>query len=249
MTVFALPFGWAVIGARGRQSRGRRVHGAARGAGPAPSACRRWSRPAASSARSARCSVIGIVIVMYVGFLVVEPGAGRRGARVDDERECRMSRGIALVGVLSVIAAIYGYDLIHAYTRVMTYVSAPCSRSPRAGSSAVHGLPGGFPGPQRVQLAGVPRHDLDRRALADRLRSVRVGLLPLHAARHRRAARLLGKLLGLHAGSFLPMVLGAAVGLAAPKANLIAGLAHADGRASRRSCSSCSPWASRPPMP
>ena len=52
--------------------------------------------------------------------------------------------GIALVGVLSVIAAIYGYDLIHAYTRAMTYVSGAVLALTAVWIVWVHGLPADF---------------------------------------------------------------------------------------------------------
>src|SRR5271156_3672204 len=66
--------------------------------------------------------VVGIVIVMYVGFLASNLVLGGEAA-------ARLASGIsevpgiAVVGILSVVAAIYGYDLIHAYTRLMSYVA------------------------------------------------------------------------------------------------------------------------------
>src|SRR5271163_1486097 len=66
--------------------------------------------------------VVGIVIVMYVGFLSsnIVLGGEALASLVPGWSD---TPGIVLVGVLGVIATIYGYDLIHAYTRVMAYAS------------------------------------------------------------------------------------------------------------------------------
>jgi NCS1 family nucleobase:cation symporter-1 len=143
--------------------------------------------------------VVGIVIVMYVGFLASNLVLGGEALStlapgISD------SPGIALVGVLSVVAAIYGHDLIHAYARVMTYVCGLALLLSFAWIIWVHGLPADFLTRNSVSVAGLHGYDFHRGAVADRLRSLRVRLLALHAARHRRAARILGQLLGLHAG-------------------------------------------------
>ncbi len=142
--------------------------------------------------------VIGIVIVMYVGFLSsnLVLGGEALATLVSGMSD---APGIALVGVLSVIAAIYGYDLIHAYTRVMTYVSGAVLVLTGVWIVWVHGLPADFLTRNAFQCAGISRNHLGGRAVADRLRSLCVRLLALHAARHRCAAGVLGELLGLHA--------------------------------------------------
>ena len=61
--------------------------------------------------------------------------------------------------------------------------------------------------------------------MADRVRTVCFGLFPLYAAGYRRSVRLLGELFGLHAWLLLADGVGAMVGLAAPKGNLMTGLA------------------------
>src|SRR5271170_2909032 len=66
--------------------------------------------------------VVGIVIIMYVGFLasnLVLCGESL-ASLVPGMTE---TPGIVAVGFISVIAAIYGYDLIHAYTRLMSYIA------------------------------------------------------------------------------------------------------------------------------
>jgi len=58
--------------------------------------------------------------------------------------------GIVLVGVLSVAATIYGYDLIHAYTRWMTYISGAVLVLTVYWIVQVHGLPADFLQTQRL---------------------------------------------------------------------------------------------------
>src|SRR5271167_3020514 len=87
--------------------------------------------------------VIGVVIVMYVGFLASNLVLGGE-ALATLVHGMSDAPGIALVGVLSVIAAIYGYDLIHAYTRVMTYLSGSVLLLTAAWIIWVHGLPADF---------------------------------------------------------------------------------------------------------
>src|ERR1700693_1045785 len=84
--------------------------------------------------------VVGIVIVMYVGFLASNLVMGGQ-ALASLVRGASDVPGIALVGVLSVIAAIYGYDLIHAYTRWMTYISGAVLLLTVYWIGQVHGLP------------------------------------------------------------------------------------------------------------
>ena len=168
--------------------------------------------------------VIGIVIVMYVGFLSSNLVLGGQ-ALASLVPGASDAPGIALVGFLSVIAAIYGYDLIHAYTRWMTYVSGIVLVITVAWIVWVHGLPAdflqrnsfnwiGFLGTVSAgalwQIAYAPYvSDYSRYMPKD------TGARPAFWASY----------WGCTLGSFLPMVLGAMVGLAAPRGNLIAGLA------------------------
>src|SRR5579862_7979567 len=58
--------------------------------------------------------VVGIVVIMYLGFLASNLVLGGEALASLAPRLTDLP-GIALVGILSVIAAIFGYDLIHAY--------------------------------------------------------------------------------------------------------------------------------------
>jgi NCS1 family nucleobase:cation symporter-1 len=171
--------------------------------------------------------VIGIVIVMYVGFgssnLVL---CGEALKRVIGMPE---AAGMLLVALLSVIAAIYGYDLIHAYTRLMSYVCGAALVAAAAWIVWVHGVPADFlirnqfnlPGFLGVislgalwQIAYAPYvSDYSRYMPRD------TGARPAFWASY----------WGCTLGSFFPMVLGAMVGLAAAKGSLIVGLASLTG--------------------
>ena len=168
--------------------------------------------------------VVGIVIVMYVGFLASNLVMGGE-AIASLAPGIHDTPGIMFVGVLSVIAAIYGYDLIHAYTRAMSVVSGAVLLLTFGWIVWVHGLPADFlhrnafnwPGflgaistAALWQIAYAPYvSDYSRYMPRD------TGAKPAFWASY----------WGCTLGSLLPMVLGAMVGLAAPKGNLVAGLA------------------------
>jgi nucleobase:cation symporter-1, NCS1 family len=169
--------------------------------------------------------VVGIVILMYVGFLASNLVMGGE-AIASLAPGMSDTPGIVLVGVLGVIAAIYGYDLIHAYTRVMAYASGLVLLLTFGWIIWVHGLPAdfltrnsftwvGFLGAVSTgalwQIAYAPYvSDYSRYMPRD------TGARPAFWASY----------WGCTLGSLLPMILGAVVGLAAPKGNLVAGLAE-----------------------
>jgi len=223
VTVFALPFAWAVAGLAVGNLVGAVFMALHAAQGPT------LGVPQMIQTRGQFGSlgsllVIGIVIVMYVGFLSSNLVLGGQAlatviSGISD------APGIALVGVLSVIAAIYGYDLIHAYTRVRSYVSGTVLLLTAAWIIWVHGLPADFltrntgnvPGLLGIisaaalwQIAYAPYvSDYSRYMPRD------TGARPAFWASY----------WGCTLGSLLPMILGAMVGIAAPKGNLVAGLA------------------------
>jgi nucleobase:cation symporter-1, NCS1 family len=168
--------------------------------------------------------VVGIVIVMYVGFLSsnIVLGGEALSSMVPGWTD---TPGIVLVGVLGVVATIYGYDLIHAYTRVMSYLSGTVLLVAALWIIRVHGLPAdfltrnaisatGFLGTVSVaalwQISYAPYvSDYSRYMPAD------TGAAPAFWASY----------WGCTLGSLLPMILGAMVGLAAPEGGLVHGLA------------------------
>jgi nucleobase:cation symporter-1, NCS1 family len=168
--------------------------------------------------------VVGIVIIMYVGFLSsnIVLGGEALASLVPGWSD---TPGIVLVGVLGVVATIYGYDLIHAYTRVMSYLSGAVLLAAVLWIVRVHGLPAdfltrnavsstGFLGTVSVaalwQISYAPYvSDYSRYMPAD------TGASPAFWASY----------WGCSLGSLLPMILGAMVGLAAPEGGLVRGLA------------------------
>jgi nucleobase:cation symporter-1, NCS1 family len=167
--------------------------------------------------------VIGIVIVMYVGF--VASNLVLCGQAISLVSGMSDLAGILIVGVLAVVAAIFGYDLIHAYTRLMSYMCGATLLLAAAWIVWVHRLPSDFlsrngfnvPGFLGVismgalwQIAYAPYvSDYSRYMPRD------TGVRPAFWA----------SFWGCALGSIGPMLLGAAVGLAAPKVSLMAGLA------------------------
>jgi nucleobase:cation symporter-1, NCS1 family len=223
VTVFALPFVWAVIALAVGNLVGAVFMALHAAQGPT------LGVPQMVQTRGQFGSlgsllVIGIVIVMYVGFLSSNLVLGGEALASMTSGKSDVP-GIALIGVLSVIAAIYGYDLIHAYTRVMTYVSGSVLALAAVWIVAVHGLPADFLSRNTLSVQGilgtVSAAALWQIAYApyvsdySRYMPLETGVRPAFWASY----------WGCTLGSFLPMVLGAAVGLAAPKPNLIAGLA------------------------
>lgn len=168
--------------------------------------------------------VVGIVIVMYVGFLASNLVVGGESLALLS-RGIGDTPGIILVGVLSVIAGIYGYDLIHAYTRLMSYVSGVVLMLAAGWIVWVHGLPADFMTRNSWNLTGL-------------LGTISTGALwqvayaPYVSDYSRYMPRETGarpafwaSYWGCVLGSFLPMVLGVIVGLATPKGSLVVGLA------------------------
>src|SRR5277367_1490607 len=167
--------------------------------------------------------VIGIVIVMYAGFLSsnLVLGGESLASLVPGLSD---TPGIALVGILSVAGATFGYDLIHAYTRVMSYFVGAVMLLAFGWIIWIHHLPpdfltrnaftwAGFLGAVSVaalwQIAYAPYvSDYTRYMPQD------TGVLPAFWATY----------WGCTLGSLFPMILGAMVGLAAPQGNLVAGL-------------------------
>src|ERR1700689_566535 len=121
VTVFALPFGWAVAALVIGNLVGAVFMALHAAQGPTLGVPQMiQTRGQFGSVGS--LLVVGIVIVMYVGFLASNLVLGGEALAISIPG-VHDTPGIVLVGVLGVVAAIWGHDLIHAYARVMSYVS------------------------------------------------------------------------------------------------------------------------------
>ena len=228
VTVFELPFWWAVFGLAVGNLIGAVFMALHAAQGPTLGVPQMVQTRGQFGSIGALV-VVGIVIVMYVGFLssnIVLAGEALSSLRPG----WTDTPGILLVGVLGVVATIFGYDLIHAYTRVMSYISGAVLLLATGWIVLVHGLPedflthnalnaSGLMGAISVaalwQIAYAPYvSDYSRYMPAD------TGSAPAFWASY----------WGCSLGSLLPMLLGAIVGLAVPKGTaLVHGLAELTG--------------------
>ena len=169
--------------------------------------------------------VVGIVIVMYVGFVASNLVMGGE-ALASMIPGASTTLGIILGTVLGVLAAIYGHDLIHAYARTMTYVCGVLLLVALAWIPWVHGLPADFFSRNAFSWAGflgtVSTGALWQLSYAPYV-SDYTRYMP-----HDTGARpaFWASYWGCTLGSVLPMILGIVVGLTlVGKGNLVAQLA------------------------
>jgi nucleobase:cation symporter-1, NCS1 family len=224
VTVFGLPFGWAVLGLAVGNFVGGIFMALHAAQGPTLGVPQMVQTRGQFGSLGALL-VVGIVIVMYVGFLASNIVLGGE-ALASLAPGMSDTPGIVLVAILGVIATIYGYDLIHAYTRVMSYVSGLVLLLSVVWIVRVHGLPPDFLSRNALSAAGL-------------LGTISVSALwqisyAPYVSDYSRymphdtgpAAAFWASYWGCTLGSLLPMILGATVGLAAPPGqSLVHGLA------------------------
>ncbi|WP_426995679.1 purine-cytosine permease family protein [Pseudarthrobacter sp. N5] len=87
--------------------------------------------------------IVGIVVIMYVGFFAANLVFGGQ-AMAAVNSGISVDAGIILIGVVSVIATIFGYRLIHAYARFLSIVAGVALLLAFIWILFVHGLPAGF---------------------------------------------------------------------------------------------------------
>ncbi|HEY2661620.1 MAG TPA: cytosine permease [Caulobacteraceae bacterium] len=175
--------------------------------------------------------VVGVVVAMYVGFLASNIVLGGQSLHVI-ARGIPVDALIAFVALVSVIATMYGHDLIHAYARVLTILSGLALLATFIWLVFVHGLPAGFLAMNHYSTAGffsmVSVGALWQIAYApyvsdySRYMPQDTGAAPTFWASY----------WGCALGSILPMTLGALLGLMVVDKNLIGGLARLTGPAS-----------------
>jgi nucleobase:cation symporter-1, NCS1 family len=222
VTVFALPFGWAVLALVVGNLVGAIFMALHAAQGPT------LGVPQMIQTRGQFGSlgsllVVGIVIIMYIGFLASNLVLGGE-AIADVTPGLSDVPGIVFVGVLSVIAAIFGHDLIHAYARVMTYVSGIVLLVTFGWIIWGHGLPADF----------LTRNTLTPSGFLGTVSAAalwQIAYAPYVSDYSRYMPRDTGirtafwaTYWGCTLGSLLPMILGAVVGLGSAEKNLVTGL-------------------------
>ncbi|HHG5368201.1 TPA: cytosine permease [Pseudomonas aeruginosa] len=87
--------------------------------------------------------VVGLVVIMYLGFFASNLVLGGQSLH-GRYPSLSTDQGIVLVGIISVVATIFGYRLIHAYTRVMSWISGAVLLLCFFWIIFIHGLPESF---------------------------------------------------------------------------------------------------------
>lgn len=172
--------------------------------------------------------VVALVVIMYLGFFASNLVLGGQALHARFE-VIGTNTGILLVGAISVIATVFGYRLIHGYTRVMSWLSGAVLLISFVWLVFVHGLPAdllqrnennipGFLGALSIaalwQLAYAPY-------VSDYSRYMPQGT----GAR----TAFWSSYWGCCLGSILPMLLGVLVGLSVGEGDVIAGLIEMTG--------------------
>jgi NCS1 family nucleobase:cation symporter-1 len=168
--------------------------------------------------------VVVIVIVMYVGFMASNLVVGGESLALLAPA-MGDTPGIALVGALSVVAAIYGYDLIHAYTRIMSYGCGAVLLLAAVWIVWVHGLPADVSVKNQFNVSGL-LGTISTAALWQIAYAPYVSDYSRYMPKDTGARPAFwASYWGCTLGSLLPMMLGALVGLLTPKGSLVVGLA------------------------
>jgi nucleobase:cation symporter-1, NCS1 family len=224
VTLFGLPFGWALVGLTVGNLVGAIFMALHSAQGPTLGVPQMIQTRGQFGSLGSLLVVV-IVIIMYVGFLASNLVLGGE-ALASIAPGMPDTPGIAVVAILSVIAAVFGYDLIHTYARVTTYVAGVVLALAFFWIIRVHGLPPDFLSRNTANLPGflstVSAAALWQIAYAPYVSDYSRYMPPDTGAKQAFWASFWGCSLG----SLLPMALGAMVGLAIPKGTgLVAGLA------------------------
>jgi NCS1 family nucleobase:cation symporter-1 len=167
--------------------------------------------------------VVGIVIVMYVGFLAsnIVLGGQSLGTILPHVNGNVL---ITLIAVISVIATIFGHDLIHAYARILTVASGGALLLTFVWMVFIHGLPAGLLGMNSFTLAGfcsmISVGALWQIAYAPYV-SDYTRYMPHDTG---AGPAFWASYWGCSLGSILPMILGALLGLVAANGDPVGGL-------------------------
>ncbi|HEY0286634.1 MAG TPA: cytosine permease [Pseudomonas sp.] len=171
--------------------------------------------------------VVALVVIMYLGFFASNLVLGGQSLH---SRYAVLStnQGIVLVGLISVVATVFGYRLIHAYTRVMSYLSGAVLLLCFVWIIGVHGLPSDFLQRNEISLQGF-LGTLSIAALWQLAYAPYVSdysrYMPVDTGGR---AAFWSSYWGCCLGSILPMALGITIGLCV-EGDIIAGLVEVTG--------------------
>ena len=175
--------------------------------------------------------VVALVIFMYVGYAGTALVTGGQSLQAIlpgvDQRTC-----IVVIGIISLAGAIYGHDLIHFFTRMMTYVSGSAVLLCYVWVLFVHPLPVTFMTGGTFSVVGffsmVSMCALWQLAYAPYVSDYSRYLPPDSGPRQAFWSCYWGTTLG----AVLPMILGALIGPAVIEGDVIAALARLTGKVS-----------------
>jgi NCS1 family nucleobase:cation symporter-1 len=223
-TAFALPFGWGLLGLAIGNLVGAVFMALHSAQGPTLGVPQMIQTRGQFGSLGSLLVVV-IVLLMYVGFLASNLVLGGE-ALVSIAPGMPDTPGIALVAVISVIAAVFGYDLIHTYARITTYFAGVVLAVAFIWIIWVHGIPADFLSRNRFNLPGflsaVSAAALWQIAYAPYVSDYSRYMPPDTGVR----SAFWASFWGCSLGSMLPMTLGVVVGLATPKGTgIVTGLA------------------------
>jgi len=172
--------------------------------------------------------VVAAVVLMYLGFIASNMVLGGQSIHVA-MHGVSINTGVVVLGVVSVIAAIYGYDMIHEYSKYVSVITGLVLLAVFVSLIFFVGLPknfmttGAFTWPNFIGAASLGAlwtlsyapyvSDYTRYMPKD------IGVVPA----------FWGTYWGTSLGSILPMILGAMIGLIIGNGDVVAGFAHASG--------------------
>ena len=172
--------------------------------------------------------VVAAVVLMYLGFIASNMVLGGQSIHIAIPA-VSVNTGVVVLGVVSLIAAVYGYDLIHEYSKYMSIISGIAllcvfvtliffvGLPPKFMSTGAYTLPN-FIGAASLgalwTLSYAPY-------VSDYTRYMRkdIGVVPA----------FWGTYWGTSLGSIMPMILGAMIGLIVGTGDVVGGFAHAAG--------------------
>jgi NCS1 family nucleobase:cation symporter-1 len=172
--------------------------------------------------------VVAAVILMYLGFIASNMVLGGQSIHIAMPG-VSVDTGVVALGVVSLIAAIYGYDIIHEYSKYVSIITGLTLLAVFVSLIFFVGLPknfmttGAYTLPNFIGAMSVGALWTLSYApyVSDYTRYMpkNIGVVPA----------FWGTYWGTSLGSILPMILGAMIGLIVGNGDVVAGFAHAAG--------------------